>query len=240
MCRAELSYKLFNDYGANTLKKLTILAFILFALTVSLRAQTAISVPRSYNQFWQDIDFVWAAKPKLDVILNLGLREKTDFNRTTDHYAGLSFLYKATKHIAFGPGYRYQRLSAVRGRLTYEHRLALNSVLTFNLPGKIKLTDRNLYEYRWRSSRSDTARYRNRIIVERPYKIAKRTFTPYVLDEIFYDFVLDKFSRNRFAVGVKKRLDKHFTLDIYLMRQSDGTTQPGDFNVIGSNFRFNF
>ena len=238
MCPVDSNFH--NHSGVNILIRLTILAFILLAFTTSTRAQSVISVPRSYNQFWQDIDFVWAAKPKLDVILNLGLREKTDFNRTTDHYAGLSFLFKPNKHISFGPGYRYQRLSPVRERLTYEHRLALNATLSFNLPGKIKLSDRNLYEYRWRSSRSDTARYRNRIIVERPCKIAKRTFTPYVLDEVFYDFVLDKFSRNRFAVGVKKRLDKHFTLDLYLMRQSDGNIQPGDFNVIGSTFRFNF
>jgi hypothetical protein len=222
------------------LKKPTSLTFAILLFAAYAWGQTPVSVPRSYNQFWQDIDIFYAIKPKIDVNLDFGLREKTDFNRTTDHYTELLLFFKPNKHVSFGPGYRYQRLSPVRERLTYEHRLMLHATLSFDLPKKLRLSDRSLYEYRWRSSRPDTARYRNRIVLERPFRLAQRTFTPYIMEEVFYDFSLDKFSRNRLAVGVKKRLAKHFTLDLHLMRQSDGTIRPGDLNVIGSNLRFNF
>ena len=32
--------------------------------------------------------------------------------------------------------------------------------------------------------------------------------------------------------------NKHFTGELYIMRQNDGRTRPGDVNVIGTGMRF--
>ena len=65
--------------------------------------------------------------------------------------------------------------------------------------------------------------------------IAKSKF--YVTEEIFYDSLLKRFSRNRFTVGINRTLSKQVSVDLYYMRQNDGFTRPGDLNVIGTGWR---
>jgi len=58
-----------------------------------------------------------------------------------------------------------------------------------------------------------------------------------VSDEFFYDWSVNDWVRNRFAVGVNHTFNKHFTLDTYVMRQNDGRSRPGDLNIIGTTWR---
>jgi hypothetical protein len=43
--------------------------------------------------------------------------------------------------------------------------------------------------------------------------------------------------RNRFAAGVSHTFNKHLTLEVYGMRQNDGSTRPDYVNVIGTTWR---
>jgi len=43
----------------------------------------------------------------------------------------------------------------------------------------------------------------------------------FVADEVFYDSATDKFSRNRFQIGITKTINKQWSVDIYYMRQND-------------------
>ena len=60
----------------------------------------------------------------------------------------------------------------------------------------------------------------------------------FVADEVFYDWVVNRWVRNRFSVGGIKVFNKHFTQDFYYLRQNDGVSIPGDLNVIGTTLRF--
>jgi hypothetical protein len=44
--------------------------------------------------------------------------------------------------------------------------------------------------------------------------------------------------RNRAAIGANHAFNKHFTLELYYMRQNDGRSRPGDLHIIGSLWRF--
>jgi hypothetical protein len=59
----------------------------------------------------------------------------------------------------------------------------------------------------------------------------------FIGDEVFYDWSIDRWVRNRFATGGTKVFNKHFTQDIYYLRQNDGVSIPGDLNVIGTILR---
>jgi hypothetical protein len=59
----------------------------------------------------------------------------------------------------------------------------------------------------------------------------------YVADEVFYDWSIDRWVRNRFTFGGTKVLNKHLTQDVYYLRQNDGVSIPGDLNVIGTTLR---
>ena len=81
-------------------------------------------------------------------------------------------------------------------------------------------------------------RYRPSITIEKdlPKSLINGTKV-YFTEEVFYDSLLDRFSRNRATLGISRVLSKKLTLDIYYMRQNDGTTRPGDLHVIGTNWR---
>ena len=59
----------------------------------------------------------------------------------------------------------------------------------------------------------------------------------FVADEVFYDSVASAWIRNRFYLGVAKKVNKNFTLEFYYVRQNDSHSHPGDINALGSTFK---
>ena len=102
---------------------------------------------------------------------------------------------------------------------------------------KFRLSDRNLFERRFRNPGATSTRYRNRFQVEHPVGPKKLGLSLYVADEVFYDWSVNRWVRNRFTAGASKVFNKHFTQDLYYLRQNDGVTIPGDLNVIGAALR---
>jgi hypothetical protein len=88
------------------------------------------------------------------------------------------------------------------------------------------------------SQSRDSWRYRPSLTFEKD--ISKKIISGaklYITEEVFYDSLLKRFSRNRFTVGVNKTLTNQLSLDLYYMRQNDGTTRPGDLHVIGTSWK---
>lgn len=124
-----------------------------------------------------------------------------------------------------------------RGRKIWENRLTVPVTLRFTA-GKFRLSDRNQIERRLRNSGARSTRYRNRFQVEHPVGSSKLGLSLFVADEVFYDWSINRWVRNRFTVGGSKVFNKHFTQEFYYLRQNDGVSQPGDLNVIGTTLRF--
>jgi hypothetical protein len=123
------------------------------------------------------------------------------------------------------------------GRRVFEDRLSLPA--TVRVPvGHFVFSDRNLFERRFRRPGINSTRYRNRLQVEHPIGPPKQKLSLFVSDEVFYDWSFNAWVRNRAAVGLSKVVNKHFTLDLYYMRQNDSHSVPGDLHVIGSTWRF--
>jgi hypothetical protein len=108
--------------------------------------------------------------------------------------------------------------------------------LRFNIE-KFRFSDRNLFERRFRNPGITSTRYRNRLQVEHPLGRSELGFSLFVADEVFYDWSIDCWVRNRFTAGASKALNKHFTQDVYYLRQNDGVSVPGDLHVIGTTLR---
>jgi hypothetical protein len=84
----------------------------------------------------------------------------------------------------------------------------------------------------------NSTRYRNRFLIEHPIGKAEWDLSFIIGDEVFYDWSVDRWVRNRFAVGVSKVFNKHYTQEFFYLRQNDGVSIPGDLNVIGTTLRF--
>ena len=200
-------------------------------------ASAQSTVSQSDNQVWTDVQLAVPVTSTVDFNILGTLRVGRDISHPVDERIGAGFSFKFGKYVTVAPNYLHIGMQPFRGRRVWENRLSLPVTLRFNLH-KFRLSDRNLFERRLRNSGLKTNRYRNRFQVEHPIGRDKWGLSLYVADEVFYDWAVDRWVRNRFTVGGSKVFNKHFTQDYYYLRQNDGVSLPGDLNVIGTSLRF--
>jgi len=192
---------------------------------------------KSDTQFWNDTQLTIPMDKKVDFVLTLTTRTRLNVSDLVDERWGVGWVIKANKYLSFNPFYFHREAHPPHGKPEREDRLTLGATLRFPA-GKFTLVERNWFERRWREPQVDAWRYRNRIQLEHPFMINRAKFTGYVADEVFYDWSQHDWVRNRFAIGANHAFNKHFTLDLYIMRQNDGRTRPGDITILGSQMRF--
>lgn len=173
----------------------------------------------------------------IDFALLGSLRLGRDLSHPVDERVGAGFSFRIGKYLTVAPHYLHIGMQPFRGRRVWENRLSLPVTVRFNVD-KFRLSDRNLFERRIRNSGVKSTRYRNRLQIEHPIGPDKLSLSLFVADEVFYDWSFDRWVRNRFSVGGSKVFNKHFTQDLYYLRQNDSFSFPGDLHVIGTTLRF--
>jgi len=218
------------------LKRLFLISILLGAAR-GAHAQTAKPVPRDDVQFWNDTQLAIPMSRDVDFLIQGTVRIGGNLTTPVDERWGFGFNYKVQKYITLNELYFHREATPPNGEHEYEDRLSFGA--TLNIPiGKFTLVNREWFERRWRHPQVDAWRYRNRVRIEHPFKIQKQQFTFFVSDEVFYDWSLHDWVRNRFGVGANHAFNKHFTLEVYGMRQNDGRTRPGNITILGSQMRF--
>jgi hypothetical protein len=194
-------------------------------------------VPKSDNQSWNDFQLTIPMTKKVDFTTQLTLRFGDNATQTADQRWGIGFVLKPNKYLSFTPFYFHREARPPNGRHEREDRLTLGATLRYPI-GKFTLLDRNWFERRWREPQVEAWRYRNRLQVEHPFKLNNRKFTWFVSDEVFYDWSLHVWPRNRASGGISRPVNKHLTVELYYTRQNDSHTRPGDLNIIWTAWRF--
>lgn len=208
--------------------------FLLFVLSSLAAAQT---VDQTDNQFWSDVQVAVPMAKEIDFNILGTLRVGRDVSRPVDERLGLGFTFRFGKYVTIAPNFQYIATQPVRNRKGWESRFSLPLTLRFNVD-EFRISDRNLFERRFRRPGINSTRYRNRLQIEHPVGPSGWGVSLFVADEVFYDWSLDRWLRNRFSAGGSKVFNKHFTQDFYYLRQNDGVSVPGDLNVIGTVLRF--
>ena len=209
------------------------MCLLLFALTGLASAQI---IDRADNQLWNDVQVAVPLTKNIDFNMLGTLRLGRDISRPVDERLGTGFTFRFGQHLQIAPNYLYIGMQPFRNRRVWESRLSLPVTLRFDVD-KFRISDRNTFERRIRRPGINSTRYRNRLQVEHLVGPKEWGLSLYVADEVFYDWSVDRWVRNRFTVGGTKVFNKHFTQDIYYMRQNDGVSIPGDLNVIGTTLR---
>ena len=197
---------------------------------------SAQSVDETDNQFWSDVQVAVPVTRNIDFNILGTFRLGRDMSHAVDERIGTGFTLRFGQHVQIAPSYLYIGTQPVSNRKGWESRLSLPVTLRFNVD-KFRISDRNLFERRFRQPGINSTRYRNRFQVDHAVGPDKLSLSLFVADEVFYDWSLNRWPRNRFAVGGTKVFNKHFTQDIYYLRQNDGVSIPGDLNVIGATLR---
>lgn len=190
------------------------------------------------TQQWNDIQLAVELNKQVDFNLYSTFRIGRDISHLVDRRVGGGFTFRFGKYFTVAPNFLNIVMRPGPGRKVNENRLTLP--ITVRVPiGKFLLSDRNQFERRLRFP-IDSTRYRNRLQIEHPIKIMDTSLQLFVSNEVFYDWSFDAWVRNRFTVGVSRKFNKHFTGDLYYMRQNDGRSRPGDLNIIGATYRLRF
>ena len=202
-------------------------------------AQATSPPPTDDTQLWSDVQLTVPLKKKVDLILTGTFRLGRNLTNPIEERAAISLAFKANNYLTFETGYLYIATQPSKIRRNYENRLVLSGTIKFPI-GKFTLSDRSQFERRFRNSQSDSTRYRNRLRVEYPVVVGRQKFNVFASNEIFYDWSVNKWIRNRFAVGANKKLSQRLTAEVYYMRQNDGRSRPGDLHVIGTVFKIQY
>ena len=233
------SCRLFESKGSRSLSVLIAnLAMSVFAIAISTSAvhgQTT-TPPKAATQIWAEQQLSLPVNQRVDLVLlgYLHLGRKSE-RPVAEHVAtGLGVSFKLGKYLTVFPFYTHfenQPAAAVRNK---EERLTIEATVRFPLR-KVTFSDRNRFEYHWRTPHLDFIHYRNKMQLERALNLWK--LTGFVADEVFYDSHFDAWIRNRIYAGVSKKVNQHLSFELYYMRQNDGHSRPGDLNVLGNTLK---
>lgn len=216
------------------MKRIMLILILIGALSAFDDAQTITD--DEDVQSWNDVSLTVPVSKQVDFYTALTLRFGKNVTRLNDGRYAIGFIYKPNKSWSFQPFYWFIDARNSRSQFKAEHRLNLRAGYRFPIK-KFGLSHRSTFEYRLRDPRN-SFRYRPSLTFD---KDIPKNFIPgakfYVAEEVFYDSILNKFSRNRFTAGITKTLTKKLSLDLYYMRQNDGYTHPGDLNVIGTSWK---
>ena len=129
-----------------------------------------------------------------------------------------------SRYLSFRGGYQYSTPVA-DGSGAPENRVIAEITACYPLPGGIVVTDRNRGDFRFMRP-AFSARYRNRLWLERDLTFSTFQFTPYAYDEIFFDTRYDAWSRNRVVLGLQFPAGAHSVAEPYLLYElrSRGST----------------
>jgi Protein of unknown function (DUF2490) len=215
-----------------------LLISILFLYTAGASlARSQTPVPKADTQSWNDIQLAIPLNKKVDFTIQGTIRIGGNLTTPVDERWGFGAAFKLNKYLTVTPFYFHRYARPPNGKAELEERATLGATLRFPI-GKFTLSERNWVEHRWRDPQVDAWRYRNAVLLEHPFKIGKTKFTFAIGDEVFYDWSVHDWVRNRFQAGASHVFNKHLTLYVYGMRQNDGRSRPGDINIIGTQWRF--
>lgn len=192
--------------------------------------------PQDDLQSWNDLQLTVPINGKLEFYSALTARFGRNVRPLSDGRAAFGVGWKANKALTVMPFYWFIRARNSNGQFRNEHRVNVRAAVSFPL-GQFSGVHRSTYEYRIREP-LNSWRYRALLGIGREIpKSIIRGAKWFINDEVFYDSVLDRFSRNRFSAGINKVLSKKLSVDISYMRQNDGFARPGDLHTISTAWR---
>jgi hypothetical protein len=229
---------------------------LLFLVLVVVGAQAAkAQQPTTSDEFWPEIDVYINVKPKVRLFLLGTVSRSVEDGELRNAQAfeaqiGVHIDYIPNKHVVLRTGYRFGTSVGDADNPYKEHRFLTEQTLRKMLPGSLLLSDRNRQDFRFING-DFSFRYRNRVTIEREFQFRKRTITPYVSGEIFYDTRYSAWNRNRLAAGVQTSLrrgplrkmllpKRQVILDLYYMRQNDSRSATAHVNALGAALAFYF
>ncbi|MBA2619773.1 MAG: DUF2490 domain-containing protein [Acidobacteria bacterium] len=160
-------------------------------------------------------------------VLRVG-RRNLDF---LDNRLGASLDFRVNRHLSLLVGAVYRKDELVENRRRFETRLNFGATFFTTWRG-FNIRDRNMFEHRFRNSRTDLNVYRHRIQISRPLKIGgKEIFTPFISEEGNLDLRSRKWLLNDFFAGITRIINRKTSIDLAYVRSDIQPTNVNGLSV---------
>ena len=228
------------------MKFAALIGLMISVFSVDVSAQS--TVPENDFQMWNETsltipvvkeqDSSGKEFERLSLVVFGNIRLGQNRLAPVDERLGAGFDLKLNKSFTFSPSYIYVAAQPGRGRREFESRLRFD--LSYEKKWKtFSIKDRNRIEYRFRNSRENSVRYRNKITLKVPVKSdGKEIFAPFVADEPYYDFTAGEWSRNELSLGIAKTFTKSTSAEFFYLWRHNRSGLPKNINAIGVNLKF--
>ncbi len=211
------------------MKTLLIASICLLISPIALLSQTTPN--QTEFNIWNDISLTiplvkeddknGKSVDKISANVYTTLRFGRDNLRFVDERIGVGIKYRINKYISLAPDVFYRGTQPFAGNKSYETRVRF-AVNVQNKWSKFSLVDRNQIEYRFRNSKKNDVRYKNRLRLNVPIKREKKeVVTFFTSDEPYYNLTTNKVTRNELLIGLAKKFNKNFSSDFYYVWAQD-------------------
>jgi hypothetical protein len=214
--------------------------FLLYTLSVFSQAAPLPSQFQSWNEVQLIVPIAHAKDAKgktidkatvtFSGILRIG-RSNVDF---LDNRLSAIVDFRVNRYLTLVTSVLYRQDEITVNQRHSETRFDAGATLSKTW-SKFSFRDRNVYEHRFRSGRTDLNLYRQRIQISRSLTFNKKEiFTPFISEEGYYDLHSKSWIQNEFFAGVTRRLNHKTAIDIAYVRTD---TRPVNVNGISLNLR---
>jgi len=131
--------------------------------------------------------------------------------------------------LVFGIGYRF--IAGINQEP--ENRIELDFTPQFPLPWRIQAGDRSRVDLRFIEGSGFSWRYRNRLNVQRTFRIHRVVFSPYAQAEVFYSSSTDSWNKTTVQVGADFPFRKRLDFEPYYEHDNNIGSTPNQVNAFG-------
>jgi hypothetical protein len=225
-----------------------VLGVVLFLASPIALTQT----PSGANEFWPAVKASVELKPRTRIQL-FAETENSEDSPDLQWKAGALLTYRMKQilkphqtdiddenehNLVVAVGYEYVQTTQ-SDNTKRENRIIIQATPR-HIPGAgLLLQDRNRVELRWVNG-NFSARYRNKLTVQRGFNADRFRFTPYASGELFFDGNHHSWNQNQYAFGVQLPFKRRLMVDTYYLRQNCTTCSQDPLNVWGLTLNLYF
>jgi hypothetical protein len=189
------------------------------------------ATPSVDSQLWTELDATHPLTADLSATGIVTTRLGNDLPNPTLTAGGLQIDYRVGSWTASATGYYVSIRNAQSGTRTEIWLPATALTYEFSI-GPLALSDRNRVE-QLEGLPGSPLRYRNRAGADWRLPGRQALTDIFVVDEVFYDFSRDRWTRNRAEAGFQFRLAANTRLQTFYMLQHNIYGAPERLNVLG-------
>lgn len=196
------------------------------------------------NKYYSEFAFKHKLNDMFDLYFTPEIRFKNDMGHSYYQQYRIGATFHADKQLDLATATRYIFSKDTTGDWSNSDAqyIELIAIPKTKLAG-FNLSDANKFEYRFIENSRDRWVYRNLLTAAYPTKIGDFEFSPYVSNEAYYDFEIEKVSLNWLTVGASKKIAKNLTVGFYYRDEASrvGTTSEWvTSHILGSNLSVDF